>query len=201
MRKILNILITFIMFIIYLPLAPIAIASVARRARRATREHKKIINIPLMTHFSLMYTIAGADHYKEGEYEIYLLRDYSLCAVGGACIIQASKSVLVGYELVEEFERNSPIGRTFLLHEQGHLEAPNGLTTKKLWWNPEDWLNQSKMAQASTLGELAADRWALENGGDGEALIKFLKHNLWISPIAVLLRIHHIRRYMKEQQV
>lgn len=196
MKKILNVFITLIMFVIYLPLVPVTVLSVICSAFRATRAHKKIININNLGIAQIICVTLGADSYKEGEYDIYLLRDYSLCLAGGACVDILNKRVLIGYELVDEFEQDSNISATILLHEKGHVEAKYGNTTKKLWWNPEDWINQGTVVKASTLGEIAADRWALENGGDGEALIKFMKHHIWQCPISVMLRMHHIRKYM-----
>lgn len=197
MKKLINVLITIIMFIVYLPLMAVPVLSLACNAFRAVRKHKKIIDIYNLGVTQIICLTLDTDSYKEGEYDVYLLRNHSLCLAGGACIDIANKRVLVGYELADEFENNSNLGATILLHEKGHAEAKYGKTAKKLWWNPEDWLSQGGSVKVSTLGEIAADRWALENGGDGEALIKFMKHHIWQCPISVMLRIHHIRKYMK----
>ena len=93
MKKILNVFITLIMFVIYLPLVPVTVLSVICSAFRATRAHKKIININNLGIAQIICVTLGADSYKEGEYDIYLLRDYSLCLAGGACVDILNKRV------------------------------------------------------------------------------------------------------------
>lgn len=127
-------------------------------------------------------------------YKGYRLLRFPKCSMMalGTVITDENRNILFGCEM-----ENQPksVFDYIMLHEMGHHEAVDGLSDRKFWWNIEDYLRIG-VYSTFTVAELAADKWAFENGADPKAAIKFLGANMWLSPITTVIRIYHAWRYM-----
>lgn len=200
MEKIINILIKVFCWAIYLPVFIIiffaratAVARVTVKNVRLVRLHK--FDLPEIISLQLEAKLMG-EVQSIGDYTIYIVPDTSLLQVGFVFIYKPTKSILVGWEMADEFLSGSALAQSIIGHEQGHVESPDGDSTKRTWWNPEDWIERGP---THTPAEVAADLWALEHGADGEAMVSFLKKVAKFRPISAYIRIHHIRRYMNKK--
>ena len=192
MKKVIKLIVT----IVYLPIMFIVAINVIRQIFKYHRAGFKII------HCNNLYLLAPAMMTGEAEvhdigdgYRVVKFPRYSLLAVGTA-VIDENRNILTGCELASV----SPAMLTWVVsHEKGHHEAPDGLSTKMFWWNPEDWLRIGQYA-VFTPAELAADRWAITHGADPRVAIKHLASSIGVSPITCVIRIYHIWRYMKKNE-
>ena len=127
-------------------------------------------------------------------YNILHFKDCSF-VLDGIVLTDTNKNIFVGCD-VDDW--SAELWEYVMLHEIGHHESVDGCSNRKLWWNIEDHLREGIYA-TFTIGEIAADRWAFENGADPKVAIKFLLSELWISPVTNTLRILHAWRYMKNK--
>lgn len=188
MKKLINLFIRIAMFIIYCPYWVIERIMYIIRMRKHAKEGIKMFKFNLENLISLPFICD--DFYKDGEYTIFILKDYLVPGV--VCINHKMKAILVGHEMADAFMEDTLLAKSILLHEKGHAEAPGGHDTKRLWWNPEDWVYNNKYTPA----EMVADRWAIEHGADGEAMINNLASVFWRRPITAYIRMQNIRRCM-----
>lgn len=201
MEKIILILTKVVCRIIYFPIMLLVIFARAYATARATAHHAEVVSYKKLTEKVIIGLRIEAgflgNQYQLGDYTINILPYRSLIELGLVFIYQPTKDIFVGWEMAGEFLNGSLLAQSITKHERGHVEAPDGFTTKRTWWNPEDWI---EVGPTHTPAEIAADRWALENGADGETLIKYYKACIKYRPISMIIRIYHIRRYMKEHK-
>ena len=200
MEKFILALIKVFCRIVYLPVIIMVIFARAYAVARATAHHAEVVSYKKLTEKVIVSLRVEAgflgNQYQLGDYTINILPYRSLIELGLVFIYQPTKDIFVGWEMAGEFLNGSLLAQSITKHERGHIEAPDGRSTKRTWWNPEDWLERGS---THTPAEVAADLWAVENGADGMAMIKFLKNNIKYRPISMLIRIHHIRRYMNRK--
>ena len=200
MEKIINILVKTFCWAIYLPVFVVIFFARVHAVARVTSKKIRMVkadkfDLPEIIGLQLEAKLIG-EVQNIGDYTVYITPTTSLLQVGFVFIHKPTKSILVGWEMADEFLSRSALAQSIIGHEQGHVESPDGDTTKRSWWNPEDWIERGP---THTPAEVAADLWALEHGADGEAMVKFLRKVLVFRPISALIRIHHIRRYMNRK--
>lgn len=189
MKKFINVLIKIIMCLAYGPYWVAAKLMRIIRNRKYASIGVKQFKFTLESLVSLPFI--ADDFYKDGEYTIFILRDYLVPGV--VCINTKMKAILVGHEMADAFMKDTLLARSILLHEKGHAEAPGGLDKTHLWWNPEDWVYNKY-----TPAEMVADSWAVEHGADGQLMLDNLAKMFWYRPITAYIRMRNIRRCMKK---
>ena len=189
MKKFINLIIKTLMCIIYGPYWVIGKIMAGVSNHRYMREGIKTFEFNFDNLLSLPFI--ADDFYRDGEYTIFILKDYRVPGV--VCIIHKMKAILVGHEMADAFMEDTLLARSILLHEKGHAEAPGGTARIHLWWNPEDWVYNKY-----TPAEMAADRWAIEHGADGQLMLDNLNKLFWRRPITAYCRMQNIRRCMKK---
>ena len=201
MEKFILALIKVFCRIIYLPVIIMVIFARAYAVAQATAHHAEVVSYKKLTEKVIIGLRVEANflgnQYQLGEYTINILPYRSLIELGLVFVYQPTKDIFVGWEMADEFLNGSLLARSITKHEQGHIEARDGRSTKRTWWNPEDWLERGS---THTPAEVAADLWAIENGADGAVMIKFLKNSIKYRPISMLIRIYHIKKYMKKNE-
>ena len=193
MNKTLFKLIRFIMIVIYFPVLYFIIRS-GMKERENILKGNKITLVEDLDYINTLFLCPFVEikTYRVGEYTICIFPKYSLLLLG-VVVVTTSKYILVGCEAAEEFLNNTAMAAAVVGHEQGHINHPEGQSSARLWWNPEDWVITGSVY---TPAEVAADRWALEHGASGEALIEFLKKFIRLKPLTMFIRIGHIKWYM-----
>lgn len=187
MKKLINLLIKIFMCIIYCPYWAVAKVMTIIRNRRYAHKGIKTFEFNFENLISLPFI--ADDFYKDGEYTIFILKDHRVPGI--VCVVEKMKTVLIGHEMADEFMEDTLLARSILLHEKGHVEALGGSDRTHLWYNPEDWVYNRY-----TPAEMAADKWAIEHGADGQLMLDNLNKLFWRRPITAYCRMQNIRRCM-----
>ena len=187
MKKFINLLIKVFMCVIYCPCW--IVRTILNHRRMKKYASAGVIKFEFDFDNMLCLPLMASDIYKDGEYTIFILRDYYVPGI--VCVVEKMQAILVGHEMADEFMEDTLLAKSILLHEKGHVEAPGGHDRTRLWYNPEDWVYNKY-----TPAEMTADRWAVQHGADGNAMIHNLKEGFWYKPVTRYIRIQNIRRCM-----
>lgn len=178
--------------IVYLPVIIIAAIVMIFKIIFIKQKNREVTFITPQTRYLLNLKKYLTENYKG--YNILRFKDCSLL-LDGIVLTDENKNIIVGCD-VDGW--SSEVLEYVMLHEIGHHEATDGFSNRKLWWNIEDHLREGTYT-TFTIGEIAADRYAFENGADPKVAIKFLLREWWLSPIICTIRIFHAWRYLKNK--
>ena len=189
MKKIIIKFIKVLVQVIYFPVTIWITVQLLLELKRAAKSGKAVIT--------------DITQLQDKECSYYNISEYTVCVfpqvtmlLMGIMVVTDRKYIISGCEIADDLLNGNALADAVIGHEQGHINHRDGQSSARIWWNPEDWLVEGS---TFTPAEIAADRWALENGVDGKELIKFLRKFIRFKPISILIRIYHIRRYMKNK--
>lgn len=201
MNKILINIVKLIVYVVYTPVLIIITAKMILAVITASKNQMTIVKQNDMAFFDMaLYMPFIKKHITQVNdgYTVVILPQYSMI-LNGIVMVTSNKYIFVGCEAAADFTDSTSVARAVIGHEIGHVNHPEGTTTKRLWWNPEDWLSSDNLVKTYTPAEIAADSWAITNGANPDDLIKFLKRFIWYKPLSIIIRIYHIKRYMAKQ--
>ena len=200
MNKILISICKLVAYIVYAPILIIITAKIILAVITAGKNHITVVKPGDMVFFNMASAMPFvAKHITTvDEYTVVILPKHAMI-LNGVVMITSNKYIFVGCEAASDFIERTNVAHAVIKHEIGHVNHPKGTTTKRLWWNPEDWLSSDKLIKTYTPAEIAADSWAITNGANPDDLIKFLKRFIWYKPLSIIIRIYHIKRYMAKQ--
>lgn len=179
--------------IVYLPIIIVMLIITIVKMMLIKKKHQGVTFITPQTAYLLNVNKCMSAQYRG--YNILRFKECSLLLYGLVLTDANNKNIIVGCD-VDNW--SSETLDYVMLHEIGHHESTDGFSNIKLWWNIEDHLREGIYA-TFTKGEIAADRWAFENGADPKVAIRFLINSWWLSPITNTIRIFHAWRYMKNK--
>lgn len=178
--------------ILYLPVIAVISIIMIFKVIFIKRKYDNVTFITSQTRHLLNLKKCLTKNYKG--YNILRFKDCSF-VLDGIVLTDTNKNIIVGCD-VDDW--SSEMFEYVILHEIGHHESVDGCSTRKLWWNIEDHLREG-LYITFTLGEIAADRYAFENGANPKVAIKFLLSEWWLSPITNTIRLFHAWKYMKNK--
>lgn len=200
MNKILINIVKLIAYVVYTPVLIIITAKIILAVITASKNHITVVKPGDMSFFNMALSMPFIEKQllQVDEYTVVILPKHAMI-LNGVVMVTSNKYIFVGCEAASDFTDSTSVARAVMAHEIGHVNHPEGTTTKRLWWNPEDWLSSDKIITTYTPAEIAADSWAIANGANPDDLIKFLKRFIWYKPLSIIIRIYHIKRYMVKQ--
>jgi hypothetical protein len=200
MNKILINIVKLIAYVVYTPVLIIITAKIVLAVITAKKNGITTVKPGDMSFFNMALSMPFIKKHitqvNDG-YTVVILPQYSMI-LNGIVMVTSNKYIFVGCEAAADFTDSTSVAHAVIAHEIGHVNHPEGTTTKRLWWNPEDWLSSDKIITTYTPAEIAADSWAIANGANPDDLIKFLKRFIWYKPLSISIRIYHIKRYVKQ---
>jgi hypothetical protein len=199
MNKILINIIKLIAYIVYAPVLAVITAKIILVVITTNKKHITVVKPDDMLFFNTALSMPFIEKHitTVDEYTVVILPQHAMI-LNGVVMVTSNKYIFVGCEAASDFIDNTSVAHAVIAHEIGHVNHPEGTTTKRLWWNPEDWLSSNKIIKTYTPAEIAADSWAIANGANPDDLIKFLKRFIWYKPLSISIRIYHIKRYVKQ---
>ena len=198
MNKILISIAKLIAYIVYAPVLAVITAKMILAVITNSKNHITVVKPGDMIFFNMALSMPFIEKHitTVDEYTVVVLPQHAMI-LNGVVMVTANKYIFVGCEAASDFIDRTSVAHAVIKHEIGHVNHPEGTTTKRLWWNPEDWLSSNKLI-TYTPAEIAADSWAIANGANPDDLIKFLKRFIWYRPLSIIIRIYHIKRYVKQ---
>ena len=200
MNKILINIVKLIAYIVYAPVITLITAKTILAAITASKNQMTIVKQNDMAFFDMALYMPFIEKHiiVVDEFTVVILPQHAMI-LNGVVMVTSNKYIFVGCEAASDFIDSTSVARAVIAHEIGHVNHPEGTTTKRLWWNPEDWLSSDKLIKTYTPAEIAADSWDIANGANPDDLIKFLKRFIGYKPLSIIIRIYHIKRYMVKQ--
>src|SRR5574344_864612 len=200
MNKILINIVKLIAYVVYTPVLIIITAKIVLAVITASKNGITAVKPGDMSFFNMALSMPFIEKQllQVDEYTVVILPKHAMI-LNGVVMVTSNKYIFVGCEAASDFTDSTDVARAVMAHEIGRVNHPEGTTTKRLWWNPEDWLSSDKLIKTYTPAETAADSWAISNGANPDDLIKFLKRFIWYKPLSIIIRIWYIKRYMAKQ--